>query len=126
MTENHAGGSPVPAVTNTIGAKHGLGRLTLPLNWASPVAVAGNGAVTRFTITAAPPAIEAEANGDVAEPSGNGSTKKPPPNTKAKSTGKPAATSRAGKPSGGGANRNQTSSQQAAARRKSNKRRKRR
>src|SRR5512132_1720434 len=58
VIENQAGGSPVPAVTNTIGAKHGLGRLTLPLNWASPVEVAGNGAVTRFTTTAAASAID--------------------------------------------------------------------
>jgi len=55
VTENQTpGGSPTPFVTNTIGAMHGLGKSTLPLNEASPVAVAGNGAVTRFTITAAP------------------------------------------------------------------------
>src|SRR6266516_2102477 len=59
VTENQTpGGSPVPAVTNTIGAMHGFGRSTLPLNEASPLVVAANGAVTRFTITAAPLAID--------------------------------------------------------------------
>src|SRR4029077_8290989 len=46
------------AVRNTIGARHGFGRSTLPLNAASPLVVAGNGAVTRFTNTAAPPTID--------------------------------------------------------------------
>ena len=59
VTENQPpGGSPVPFVTNTIGAMHGFGRSTLPLNEASPLVVAGNGAVTRFTTTAAPSAID--------------------------------------------------------------------
>jgi hypothetical protein len=45
-------------VTNTIGAKHGLGSATLPSNSASPLGVAGNGAVTRLTITAVPLSID--------------------------------------------------------------------
>jgi YidC/Oxa1 family membrane protein insertase len=90
------------------------------------------GGLRKLFQPAAPPAIEAESNGDVTEPSGNGAAKKPATPNARKTTAKPAAkpaasTSRAAKPTtASSATTRKQNSQQAAARRKSNKRRKRR
>ena len=98
----------------------------------APPAPKAAGGLRKLFQPAAPPAIEAESNGDVTEPSGNGAAKQPAtPNAK-KATAKPAAkpaasTSRAAKPTtASSATTRKQNSQQAAARRKSNKRRKRR
>jgi YidC/Oxa1 family membrane protein insertase len=93
---------------------------------APPPAKAASGLRKLFQ-PAAPPEIEAGSNGDVAEPSGNGSAKQSPaPKAKPKPGAKPTtAKSGAGKPSSGGTSRSQSNAQ-AAARRKTNKRRKRR
>jgi YidC/Oxa1 family membrane protein insertase len=85
------------------------------------------GGLRKLFQPSAPPAIEAGSNGDVAEPSGNGSANQSPaPKAKPKPNAKPTtAKSGAGKPTSGGASRSQSNAQQAA-RRKTNKRRKRR
>ncbi len=93
---------------------------------AAPKAVGG---LRKLFQPSAPPAIEPGPNGDLAEPSGNGSAKQSPAsNAKPKPNAKPTtAKSGAGKSSStGGTSRSQSSAQQAAARRKANKRRKRR
>src|SRR6476646_6942078 len=95
---------------------------------APPAAPRAAGGLRKLFQPAAPPAIEAESNGDVTEPSGNGVAKKPATPPAKKATAKPAAsTSRAAKPTtASSATTRKQNSQQAAARRKSNKRRKRR
>ena len=99
---------------------------------APPAAPKATGGLRKLFQPAAPPAIEAESDREVTEPSGNGAATKPAtPNAK-KATARPAAkpatsTSRTAKPTtASSATTRKQNSQQAAARRKSNKRRKRR
>ena len=92
-----------------------------------PAAPKALGGLRKLFQPSAPPALEAGANGDATEPSGNGSAKQPTaPKAKPRSNAKPStAKSGAGKPASGGTSRSQSNAQQAA-RRKTNKRRKRR
>ena len=98
----------------------------------APPAPKAAGGLRKLFQPAAPPAIEAESDADVTEPSGNGAAKQPTtPNAKKPAAkpaaSKPAASTRAAKPTtASSATTRKQNSQQAAARRKSNKRRKRR